>query len=46
MSPYASRQSTGKMTNRPHFAHILGGSLVKVVEWLGPEGVEFGVFGL
>ena len=22
MSPYASKQSTGKMTNRPHFAHI------------------------
>ena len=22
MSPYASRQSTGKMTNRPHFAHV------------------------
>ena len=22
MSPNASRQSTGKMTNRPHFAHI------------------------
>ena len=22
MSPYASRPSTGKMTNRPHFAHI------------------------
>ena len=24
MSPYASRQSTGKMTNRPHVAHIHG----------------------
>ena len=24
MSPYAGRQSTGKMTNRPHFAHIQG----------------------
>ena len=22
MSPYTSRQSTGKMTNRPHFTHI------------------------
>ena len=22
MSPYASRQRTRKMTNRPHFAHI------------------------
>ena len=22
VSPYASRQSTGKITNRPHFAHI------------------------
>ena len=24
MSPYAGRQSTEKMTNRPHFGHILG----------------------
>ena len=24
VSPYASRQSTGKMTDRPHFAHIQG----------------------
>ena len=24
MSPYANRQSTGKMPNRPHFAHIQG----------------------
>ena len=26
MSPNATRQSTGKMTNRPHFAHIHGGT--------------------
>ena len=28
MSPYASRQSTGKMINRPHFAHIQGGCFI------------------
>ena len=26
MSPYDSRQSTGRMTNGPHFAHVQGGS--------------------
>ena len=29
MSPNASRQSTAKMTNRPHFAHVLGHHLHK-----------------
>ena len=33
MSPYASRQSTGKMTNRPHFAHIQGGLGTLVNNW-------------
>ena len=28
VSPYAGRQSTGKMANRPHFAHILGNAFV------------------
>ena len=30
LSPYASRQSTGKMANRPHFAHIQGKLLENV----------------
>ena len=28
MSPHASRQSTGKMTSRPHFAYVRGGGLI------------------
>ena len=42
MSPNASRQSTGKMTNRPLFAHIQGGT-TKLWANLAASFAKFGV---
>ena len=48
MFAYASRQSTAKMTNRPHFTHIQGGGGFSEEEvWVrvhkGPGGCLRGV---